>query len=171
MILVVLNICSKYFIILLSFWNLECNMFKLKCSSSCSSRIELMLSRLLTFSMNLMFLGKIMKLDFSGLESSAPLYGGNDNLLSDGFSDAPSFDLPVTSDVSFFTLFYPWIHASSCFSLKKWVNVYAKHYLNFLASVWWIPEEFYPNGKASKRNNNLGFYFQGWCDGCGWFLS
>lgn len=45
-----------------------------------------------------------MKLDFSGLESSAPLYGGSDDLLSDGFSDAPSFDLPVTSDVSFFTI-------------------------------------------------------------------
>lgn len=43
-----------------------------------------------------------MKLDFGGLESSAPLYGGNDDLLSDGFSTAPSFDLPVTSDVSFF---------------------------------------------------------------------
>lgn len=44
-----------------------------------------------------------MKLDFGGLESSAPLYGGNDDLLSDGFSTAPSFDLPVTSDVSFFS--------------------------------------------------------------------
>ena len=43
-----------------------------------------------------------MKLDFSGLESSAPLYGGSNDLLSDGLSDAPSFDLPVTSDVSFF---------------------------------------------------------------------
>ncbi|XP_076894630.1 proteasome subunit beta type-5-B-like, partial [Bidens hawaiensis] len=41
---------------------------------------------------------EIMKLDFSGLESSAPLYGGNNELFFDGFSDAPSFDLPVTSD-------------------------------------------------------------------------
>ncbi|KAJ0493647.1 putative proteasome endopeptidase complex [Helianthus annuus] len=39
-----------------------------------------------------------MKLDFSGLESSAPLYGGPNELLCDGFSAAPSFDLPVTSD-------------------------------------------------------------------------
>lgn len=45
-----------------------------------------------------------MKLDFSGLESGAPLYGGSKELLSDGFSDAPSFDLPVTSNVSFFYL-------------------------------------------------------------------
>lgn len=43
----------------------------------------------------------MVKLDFSGLESSVPLYGGS-NELSDGFTDAPSFDLPVTSDVSFF---------------------------------------------------------------------
>lgn len=47
-----------------------------------------------------------MKLDFSGLESGAPLYGGHNELLSDGFSDVPSFDLPVTSDVSFFTSLY-----------------------------------------------------------------
>ncbi|KAD2803998.1 hypothetical protein E3N88_37375 [Mikania micrantha] len=41
---------------------------------------------------------EIMKLDFSGLEPSAPFYGINNDLLSDGFSAAPSFDLPVTSD-------------------------------------------------------------------------
>ncbi|PWA41775.1 nucleophile aminohydrolase (Ntn hydrolases) superfamily protein [Artemisia annua] len=39
-----------------------------------------------------------MKLDFSGLESSAPLYGGSNDLLFDGFSAAPAFDLPVTSN-------------------------------------------------------------------------
>lgn len=45
----------------------------------------------------------MMKLDFSGLESSMSLYGGGSNELSDGFTDAVSFDLPVTSDVSFFS--------------------------------------------------------------------
>lgn len=42
------------------------------------------------------------KLDFSGLDSSVPLYGGS-NELSDGSTDAPSFDLPVTTDVSLFS--------------------------------------------------------------------
>nr|GFC44630.1 proteasome subunit beta type-5 [Tanacetum cinerariifolium] len=33
-----------------------------------------------------------------GLESSAPLYGGSNELLFDGFTAAPAFDLPVTSN-------------------------------------------------------------------------
>ncbi|GJT56460.1 proteasome subunit beta type-5 [Tanacetum coccineum] len=40
----------------------------------------------------------IMKLDFSGLESSTPLYGASNELLFDGFTAAPAFDLPVTSN-------------------------------------------------------------------------
>ncbi|GKE26422.1 proteasome subunit beta type-5 [Tanacetum coccineum] len=37
---------------------------------------------------------EIMKPDFSELKSSAPLYGGSNELLLDGFSAAPAFDLP-----------------------------------------------------------------------------
>lgn len=40
-----------------------------------------------------------MKLDTSGFESTAPLFGASSEL-RDGFSNAPSFDLPVTADVS-----------------------------------------------------------------------
>lgn len=46
----------------------------------------------------------MLKLDFSGLESGAPLYGGSNGLLFDGLSAAPSFDVPVTSDVSLVSL-------------------------------------------------------------------
>lgn len=46
----------------------------------------------------------MLKLDFSGLESSVPLYGGSNGLLFDGLSAAPSFDVPVTSDVSLVSL-------------------------------------------------------------------
>ncbi|GJV09267.1 spermidine synthase 1 [Tanacetum coccineum] len=42
---------------------------------------------------------EIMKPDFSELKSSAPLYGGSNELLFDAFSDALAFDLPVTSNV------------------------------------------------------------------------
>ncbi|GJY85989.1 hypothetical protein Tco_0500015, partial [Tanacetum coccineum] len=38
---------------------------------------------------------EIMKPDFSELKSSAPLYGGSNELLFDAFSDALAFDLPV----------------------------------------------------------------------------
>ncbi|KAJ9549527.1 hypothetical protein OSB04_022070 [Centaurea solstitialis] len=41
---------------------------------------------------------EIMKLDFKGLESSAPLYGESNGMLFDGFSAAASFEVPVTSD-------------------------------------------------------------------------
>lgn len=41
-----------------------------------------------------------MKLDTSGLESAAPLFGVTSELV-DGFSTVPSFELPVTTDVSF----------------------------------------------------------------------
>ncbi|GJT77601.1 ribonuclease H-like domain-containing protein [Tanacetum coccineum] len=41
---------------------------------------------------------EIMKPDFSELKSSAPLYGGSNELLFDAFSDALAFDLPVTSN-------------------------------------------------------------------------
>lgn len=40
-----------------------------------------------------------MKLDTSGLESTVPLFGANCELLN-GFSVAPSFDLPSAADVS-----------------------------------------------------------------------
>lgn len=40
-----------------------------------------------------------MKLDTSGLESAAPVWG-TPNELADGFSTAPIFDLPNTTDVS-----------------------------------------------------------------------
>lgn len=40
-----------------------------------------------------------MKLDTSGLESTVPLFGANSELLG-GFSAAPSFELPNTTDVS-----------------------------------------------------------------------
>lgn len=46
-----------------------------------------------------------MKLDTSGLESTA-LHFGTSCELSAGFSAAPSFDLPVTTDVSSNTLVY-----------------------------------------------------------------
>lgn len=41
-----------------------------------------------------------MKLDLSGFESIAPLIGASDGL-SHELPTAPSFDLPVTADVSF----------------------------------------------------------------------
>ena len=40
-----------------------------------------------------------MKLDTSGLESAAPVWGAP-NELFDGFSAAPTFELPNTTDVS-----------------------------------------------------------------------
>nr|GEV43803.1 proteasome subunit beta type-5 [Tanacetum cinerariifolium] len=42
---------------------------------------------------------EIIKPDFSELKSSAPLYGGSNELLFDAFSDALAFYLPVTSNV------------------------------------------------------------------------
>ena len=42
---------------------------------------------------------KSMKLDTSGLESTAPLFGTRSELL-DGFSATPSFELPNTINVS-----------------------------------------------------------------------
>lgn len=50
-----------------------------------------------------------MKLDTSGLQSTAPLFGASSEL-ADGFSTAPSFGLPSAVDVSFnmFVIFsYP----------------------------------------------------------------
>lgn len=44
-----------------------------------------------------------MKIDFSGLDPSAPIKGRTDDLHSE-ISDAPSFALPITTDVS---LVYP----------------------------------------------------------------
>nr|GEZ60204.1 proteasome subunit beta type-5-like [Tanacetum cinerariifolium] len=41
---------------------------------------------------------EIIKPDFSELKSSAPLYGGSNELLFDAFSDALAFYLPVTSN-------------------------------------------------------------------------
>lgn len=42
----------------------------------------------------------IMKLDTSGLESTAPIFASSSELLN-GLSTAPSFDLPSNVDVSF----------------------------------------------------------------------
>jgi len=43
-----------------------------------------------------------MKLDTSGLETTMPVIGfGSNSEMLDGFSSAPSFDLPRTTDVSF----------------------------------------------------------------------
>ncbi|GJZ07706.1 mannosyl-oligosaccharide glucosidase GCS1 [Tanacetum coccineum] len=42
----------------------------------------------------------IMKLDFNGLESSALLYGGSNELLFYGFSAAPAYNLPITSNIT-----------------------------------------------------------------------
>lgn len=52
-----------------------------------------------------------MKLDTSGLESSAPLVGASSGFL-DGFADAPSFEVPTTNDVSCDVL----VMLSSCVS-------------------------------------------------------
>ena len=47
-----------------------------------------------------------MKLDTSGFETSMPTIGfGSSNDMLDGFSTVPSFDLPRTTDVSFFFFF------------------------------------------------------------------
>lgn len=46
-----------------------------------------------------------MKLDTSGLESTAPLFWGS-NEFHDGLSAAPSFDLPSNVDVSFVMFSY-----------------------------------------------------------------
>ena len=43
---------------------------------------------------------KIMKLDTSGLESTAPLFGSSSSELLDEISAAPSFALPNTINVS-----------------------------------------------------------------------
>ncbi|GJU04884.1 RNA-directed DNA polymerase, eukaryota, reverse transcriptase zinc-binding domain protein [Tanacetum coccineum] len=43
---------------------------------------------------------EIMKSDLSELKSSAPLYGGSNELLFDALSDALAFDLPVTSNLA-----------------------------------------------------------------------
>jgi hypothetical protein len=40
-----------------------------------------------------------MKLDTSGLESTAPFYGSSNELI-DGFSAAPFFEVPNTTNVS-----------------------------------------------------------------------
>lgn len=45
------------------------------------------------------FTEKKMKLDTSGLESSAPLFGSSNELI-DGISAGPSFEIPDTMDVS-----------------------------------------------------------------------
>lgn len=46
-----------------------------------------------------------MKLDTSGLESTAPFFGSSDELCHE-FSEAPSFALPLTTDVSMLRLHY-----------------------------------------------------------------
>lgn len=48
--------------------------------------------------------GKMMKIDFGGLDPSAPLKGNTDDLHNEILA-APSFKLPITADVSL-TLFY-----------------------------------------------------------------
>lgn len=42
-----------------------------------------------------------MKFDTSGLESTASVFGTAGSELVDGFSAAPAFELPTTTDVSF----------------------------------------------------------------------
>lgn len=96
-----------------------------------------------------------MKLDFSGLESSAPLYGESNGFLFDGLSAAPSFDVPVTSDVSFSHLnlvYGKWFHPTG-----NQVNAATYLIPSPIVSVWF--SEVCPNGQASKGNDDFGFYF------------
>ena len=57
-----------------------------------------------------------MKLDTSGLESTAPLSGIGNEFLSGGFQMTPSFELPNATDVSSCSVWYVTFAKHSCCS-------------------------------------------------------
>jgi 20S proteasome subunit beta 5 len=98
-----------------------------------------------------------MKFDTSGLESTASVFGTAGSELVDGFSAAPAFELPTTTDVSFsfvcYALRFVWEGESqNCL----WVEFYFAFWFQFDG----FQKEAVQMVKPAKGTTTLAFIFK-----------